>query len=140
VNHWLAKSDPQTYGWPELVRDGKTTWDGVRNFTARNHIRAMRPGDLALFYHSGGDKAVVGAMKILSEPAPDKTADEGDWSSVEVAPAWALKRAVTLTAIKAETSLKNIALVRLGRLSVMPLEKTEFDRIVEMGGCRVKLP
>lgn len=140
MNHWLAKSDPETYGWPELLRDGKTTWDGVRNFTARNHIRAMKPGDLVLFYHSGEDKAVVGAMKILAEPAIDKTADDDSWSSVEVAPAWALKKSVTLAAIKAESTLKDIALVRLGRLSVMPLQKTEFDRIVEMGGGRTKLP
>jgi len=131
---WLAKSDPETYGWTELVRDGKTSWDGVRNFKARNYLRAMKPGDLVLFYHSGDQKSVVGAMKVLSEAYPDKTADEEGWSAVDVAPAWSLKSPVTLATIKAEPSLKNIYLVRVARLSVMPLEKEEFDKIVAMGG------
>jgi predicted RNA-binding protein with PUA-like domain len=139
MNYWLVKSDPDTYGWSELVRDGKTSWDGVRNYTARNHIRAMKPGDLVLFYHSGDEKAVVGAMKVLSEPYPDRTAAEEDWSAVDAAPAWVLKSPVTLSRIKAEPSLKNIALVRLGRLSVMPLGKREFDTIVSLGGGTRKL-
>jgi predicted RNA-binding protein with PUA-like domain len=129
---WLAKSDPDTYGWPELVRDGKTSWDGVRNFTARNNIRAMKPGDLVLFYHSGKEKSVVGAMKVLSEAHPDTTSEE-DWSAVDVAPAWALKSPVPLSRIKAEPALRNMQLVRLGRLSVMPVEKKEFDIIVSLG-------
>ena len=129
---WLAKSDPDTYGWPELVRDGKTSWDGVRNFTARNNIRAMKPGDLVLFYHSGKEKSVVGAMKVLSEAHPDTTSEE-DWSAVDVAPAWALQSPVPLSKIKAEPTLRNMQLVRLGRLSVMPVEKKEFDIIVSMG-------
>ena len=137
MQYWLAKSDPETYGWTELVRDGKTSWDGVRNFTARNYLRAMKPGDLVLFYHSGGQKAVVGAMKVLAEARPDETAgrDEREvWSSVDVSPAWTLKNPVTLSAIKAEPSLRTIHLVRVARLSVMPLEKGEFDTIVSMGG------
>jgi len=136
---WLAKSDPDTYGWSDLVRDGKTSWDGVRNFKARNYIRAMKPGDLVLFYHSGDEKSVVGAMKILSEAYSDKTADEEGWSAVDVAPAWGLKGPVTLAAIKAEPSLKNIYLVRVARLSVMPLEKVEFEKIVSMGGGKTDL-
>ena len=132
MSYWLAKSDPDTYGWPELVRDGKTSWDGVRNFTARNNIRAMKPGDLVLFYHSGKEKSVVGAMKVLSEAHPDTTSEE-DWSAVDVAPAWALKSPVPLSKIKAEPALRNMQLVRLGRLSVMPVEKKEFDIIVSMG-------
>lgn len=134
MSYWLVKSDPDTYGWSDLVRDGKTSWDGVRNFTARNFIRAMKPGDLVLFYHSGKEKSVVGAMKVLSGPYPDKTAEEEDWSAIDAAPAWALKSPVTLTRIKAEPSLKNIHLVRLARLSVMPLEKAEFELIVSLGG------
>jgi predicted RNA-binding protein with PUA-like domain len=139
MGYWLVKSDPDTYGWSDLVRDGKTSWDGVRNYTARNHIRAMKPGDLVLFYHSGEEKAVVGAMKILSEAYPDKTAEGEDWSAVDAAPAWTLKTPVTLPRIKSEPSLKNIPLVRLGRLSVMPLEKADFDFIVSLGGGTVRL-
>lgn len=139
MSYWLVKSDPDTYGWLDLVRDGRTSWDGVRNFTARNFIRAMKPGDLVLFYHSGEEKAVVGAMKVLSEAYPDKTAGDEDWSAVDAAPAWALKSPVTLARIKAEPSLKGIHLVRLPRLSVTPLEKAEFDRIVSLGGGTVGL-
>jgi predicted RNA-binding protein with PUA-like domain len=134
MNYWLAKSDPDTYGWSDLVRDAKTTWDGIRNYKARNFLREMRPGDLVLFYHSGEEKSVVAAMKILSEPFPDTTAEEDIWSAVDVAPAWTLKSPVTLSRIKAEHSLKNIHLVREGRLSVMPLEKEAFDLIVSLGG------
>jgi predicted RNA-binding protein with PUA-like domain len=139
MSYWLAKSDPDTYGWPELVRDGKTTWDGIRNYKARNFLREMKPGDIVLFYHSGDEKSVVGAMKILSEPHNDDTSDEEIWSAIDVAPAWTLKRPVTLAAIKAEPSLQNIHLVREGRLSVMPLEKKDFDFIVSLGGGTVKL-
>jgi len=134
MSYWLAKSDPDTYGWDDLVRDGKTSWDGVRNYKARNYIRAMKPGDLVLFYHSGKEKAVVGAMKILSEAYPDATAEEQIWSAIDVAPAWVLKNPVPLSRVKAEPSLRNIHLVRVARLSVMPLEKEEFQTIVSLGG------
>jgi predicted RNA-binding protein with PUA-like domain len=134
MNYWLVKSDPDTYGWADLVRDGKTSWDGVRNYTARNHIRAMKPGDLVLFYHSGEEKSVVGAMKVLSDAYPDRTAEGEDWSAVDAAPVWTLKNPVTLARIKAEPSLTTIPLVRLGRLSVMPLQKADFDTIVSLGG------
>jgi len=138
MSWWLAKSDPDTYGWADLVRDGKTSWDGVRNFKARNYIRAMKPGDLVLFYHSGEEKSVVGAMKILSAAYPDTTAEEEGWSAIDVAPAWGLKSPVPLSRIKAEPSLKDIYLVRVARLSVMPLEKEEFEKIVAMDGGTVK--
>ena len=138
MSYWLVKSDPDTYGWSELVRDGKTSWDGVRNFKARNFIRAMKPGDLALFYHSGDEKSVVGAAKILSDAYPDTTAEEEGWSAVDVGPAWTLKSPVTLSTIKAEPSLARTLLVREGRLSVMPLEKAEFDLIVSLGGGTAK--
>ena len=139
MSYWLAKSDPDTYGWSDLVRDGKTSWDGVRNFRARNYIRAMQPGDLVLFYHSGEEKSVVGAAKILTEAYPDKTAKEEDWSAVDLAPAWPLKSPVSLSSIKSEPSLKDILLVRVGRLSVLPLEKEQFETIVSMGGGKAKL-
>jgi predicted RNA-binding protein with PUA-like domain len=100
----------------------------------RNYIRAMKPGEIVLFYHSGDDKSVVGAMKILSEARPDRTAGEEGWSAIDLAPAWGLKSPVTLASIKAVPSLKDIYLVRVARLSVMPLEKAAFDRIVAMGG------
>ncbi len=139
MSYWLAKSDPETYGWSDLVRDGKTSWDGVRNYKARNYLREMKPDDLVLFYHSGEEKAVVGAMKVLSEAYVDKTADEEIWSAVDVAPEWALSNPVPLSKIKAEPSLKNIHLVRVARLSVMPLARKEFDKIVSMGGGTEKL-
>jgi predicted RNA-binding protein with PUA-like domain len=139
MGYWLAKSDPETYGWLDLVRDGRTSWDGVRNYKARNYIRAMKPGDIVLFYHSGEEKSVVGAMKILSEAYADTTAEEEIWSAVDVAPAWSLKSPVPLSRIKAEPSLRNIHLVRVARLSVMPLEKQEFETIVSLGGGTVKL-
>jgi predicted RNA-binding protein with PUA-like domain len=121
------------------VRDGKATWDGIRNYKARNYLRDMKPGDLVLFYHSGEEKSVVAAMKILSEPFPDRTSEEEIWSAVDVAPAWTLKSPVTLSRIKAEPSLRNIHLVREGRLSIMPLEKEEFEIIVSLGGGTAKL-
>ena len=139
MNYWLVKSDPDTYGWPDLVRDRKTSWDGIRNYKARNFIRAMKPGDIALFYHSGDEKSVVGAAKVLSEAYQDTTADEDIWSAVDVTPAWTLKTPVTLAAIKAEPGLRSILLVREGRLSVTPLDKPEFDLIVSLGGGSVKL-
>ena len=139
MGYWLAKSDPETYGWSDLVRDGKTSWDGVRNYKARNYIRAMKPGDLVLFYHSGEEKAVVGAMTIRSEAYTDRTAQEEIWSAIDVAPAWALKNPVPLSQIKAEPSLSGIHLVRVSRLSVMPLERDQFQAIVSMGGGKTRL-
>ncbi len=134
MNYWLVKSDPETYGWSDLLRDGKTSWDGVRNYTARNHLRSMKPGDLVLFYHSGEEKAVVGTARVLSDPYPDRTADEDMWSAVDVAPGSALKKPVPLSTIKADPGLKSIELVRYARLSVTRLEKAQFDRIVSLGG------
>jgi predicted RNA-binding protein with PUA-like domain len=139
MNYWLAKSDPDTYGWSDLVRDGKTSWDGVRNYKARNYIRAMTPGDQVLFYHSGKEKSVVGAMTVLSKAYTDRTAEEEIWSAIDVAPTWKLKSPVPLARIKAEPSLRNIHLIRVARLSVMPLEKEQFQTIVSLGGGTTKL-
>ena len=132
MNYFLVKSEPETYSWQQFEKDGKTMWEGVRNYAARIHLRAMKNGDLVLFYHSGEDKAVFGIAKVTKEAYQDPTTTE-DWSVVDLAPVSALKKSVTLSAIKAEKKLKNIYLVRQGRLSVMPLGKDEFELIVKMG-------
>ena len=129
---WLVKQEPSAYSWTDFVRDGKTAWTGVRNFTARNNLRAMRKGDAAFFYHSVTDKSVVGIAKVMREAYPDPTAKEGDWSAVDLAPEKALSRPVTLDEIKRNPKLKEMALLRLSRLSVQPVTKTQFDEIVRM--------
>ena len=129
---WLVKQEPSAYSWTDFVRDGKTAWTGVRNFTARNNLRAMSKGDAAFFYHSVTDKSVVGIAKVMREAYPDATAKEGDWSSVDLAPEKALSRPVTLDEIKRNPKLKEMALLRLSRLSVQPVTKTQFDEIVRM--------
>ena len=132
MNYFLVKSEPETYSWEQFVKDGKTMWEGVRNYAARIHLRSMKNGDLVLFYHSGEDKAVFGIAKVVKEAYQDPTTTE-DWSVVDFVPVSPLKKSVTLSAIKAEKKLKNIYLVRQGRLSVMPLGKDEFELIVRMG-------
>jgi predicted RNA-binding protein with PUA-like domain len=134
TQYWLVKSEPDTYSWDAFVRDRRTDWTGVRNYAARNHLKAMRRGDEVLFYHSNEGKAVVGVAKVTKTAFPDPTADEDGWVAVELAPVSALKQPVTLTQIKAEPALKDIALVRQGRLSVMPLQPAEFARIAKLGG------
>jgi predicted RNA-binding protein with PUA-like domain len=132
--HWLVKQEPTAYSWDQFVRDGGTRWDGVRNFQARNNLKAMATGDRVLYYHSVVGQAVVGVAEVAREAYPDPTAKEGSWLAVDLAPVRALAKPVTLEAIKATASLRDIALVRQGRLSVMPLAKAEFDTIVKMGG------
>ena len=133
-SHWLVKSEPGTYGWEHLVAEKRTLWTGVRNFTARNNLAAMKKGDLVLFYHSGEGKEVVGVAKVTAEAQPDTTAKAGEgWVAVEIAPVKALAAPVTLAAIKAEPSLREIPLVKLSRLSVMPIPEPAFDRILTMG-------
>lgn len=134
MKYWLLKSEPGTYSWDDLVRDGKTYWDGVRNFQARNNIRAMKPGDKALYYHSVNEKSVVGVAAIVSEAYPDPTAKEGDWSVVDVEPVHGLKRPVTLDEIKSVSALSEMVLVKQSRLSVQPVRKPEFDKVVKLGG------
>ncbi len=131
-NHWLVKQEPEAYSWDDFVRDGSTQWTGVRNFQARNNLRAMRKGDAVLYYHSVSDKAVVGIAQVTREAFPDPTAKEGDWSAVELKPVKPLKSLVTLEQIKAEPKLRAIALLRNSRLSVQPLGKTEFELICRM--------
>ena len=133
MNYWLVKSEPGEYSFDDLLKDGRTVWSGVRNYAARNNLRAMKAGELVLFYHSVDDKEVVGICKVAKEFYPDPTATEGDWSVVDVEPVKKLNKPVHLADIKASADLKDIALVRIGRLSVMPLEKTQFEKIIEMG-------
>ena len=134
MKYWLIKSEPSTYAWADLLRDGKTCWDGVRNFQARNNLRAMKPGDLALYYHSVKEKAVVGVAAVVKAAYADPTATDGDWSVVDFAPAFALERPLTLDDIKAESGLREMVLVKNSRLSVQPVRKAEFDKIVRLGG------
>ena len=129
---WLVKQEPSDYSWADFVADGSTSWTGVRNFAARNNLRRMSKGDEVLFYHSGEDKAVVGIAKVARTAYRDTTAKEGDWSAVDLAPIKRLPKPVTLGQIKAKRDLKEIALVRQSRLSVMPLAAKEFNFILRM--------
>lgn len=133
MNHWLVKSEPFKYSWEKFNEDGRTFWDGVRNYQARNNLKAMKEGDLVLFYHSNEGKHVVGIAKVVKEFYQDPTTDDTNWVVVDLAPIETLKTPVTLEQIKAEESLKDISLVRQGRLSVMQLKAEEFDKILEMG-------
>ncbi len=131
--YWLVKQEPSAYSWEDFVRDGRTNWTGVRNFTARANLRAMQKGDAVLFYHSVVGKAVVGIAEVTRTAFPDPTATEGDWSAVELAPKKALGRPVTLDEIKRDPKLRAMALVRLSRLSVQPVSEQEFREIVALG-------
>jgi len=133
MNHWLVKSEPFKYSWEKFNEDGRTFWDGVRNYQARNNLKEMKKGDLVLFYHSNEGKNVVGIAKVVKEFYQDPTTDNPNWVVVDLSPVESLKNPVSLEQIKAEESLKDISLVRQGRLSVMPLKAEEFDKILEMG-------
>ena len=132
-NFWLVKQEPSDYSWSDFVKDGSTSWTGVRNFAARNNLRRMAKGDQVLFYHSGEDKAVVGIARVTRTAYRDTTAKEGDWSAVDLAPIKSLRRPVTLRQIKSDPRLKQTPLIRQSRLSVMPLTESEFREIVTMG-------
>lgn len=133
MNYWLVKSEPFKYSWQQLLDDGRTFWDGVRNYAARNHMRAMKEGDTVLYYHSNEGKEIVGITKVVKEAYQDPTTD-GDWSCVDIEPVETLKNSVTLAQIKADERLQNMWLVKQGRLSVMPVTKEEFDTILELAG------
>ena len=135
--YWLIKSEPFKYPWQRLVTDGTTFWDGVRNFEARNNLRAMRVGELALFYHSNEGKEIVGVARVVRAAYPDPTSQD-DWSAVDFAPVQPLERAVTLAAIKADLLLAKMALVRRSRLSVAPVEAAEFTRVLALGQTRLR--
>lgn len=130
---WLVKQEPSAYSWKDFVADGKTSWNGVRNYTARNNLRAMRKGDTVLFYHSVVGKEIVGIAKVVREAYPDPTAKEGEWSAVDLVPEKALTRSVGLEEIKRNPKLKEMALLRLSRLSVQPVTSPQFEEILRMG-------
>lgn len=133
MNHWLVKSEPVKYSWEQFEKDGNAVWDGVRNYQARNNLQAMKKGELVMFYHSNEGMCVVGIAKVVKEFYPDPTIDDPRWVVVDLAPHKKLKKPVTLETIKADETLQNIGLIRQGRLSVMPLTKDEFDRILKLG-------
>ncbi len=130
---WLVKQEPDAYSWATFVKEDCTSWTGIRNFQARNNLRAMKKRDPVLFYHSGESKEVVGIARVGKEAYPDPTATEGDWSCVDLVPVKALKKPVARGVIKADEALKEILLIRNSRLSVMPLTEAQFNRILELG-------
>ena len=130
--HWMVKSEPASYSWEQFAKDGHAAWTGVRNFQARNNLRTMKTGDLVLFYHSVTGKEVVGIAKVAREAYPDPTADEPGWDCVDLVPAKPLKRSVTLATIKAAPALKEIALLKQSRLSVLPLTAEEYAAILKL--------
>jgi len=133
MQYWLMKSEPFKYSWEQLIEDKKTFWDGVRNYAARNNMKAMKKGDLAFFYHSNKGVEVVGVVKIIKEFYQDPTIDDDRWVAVDIKPVKALKRFVTLKEIKGEKSLAEMELVRISRLSVSKVKKKEFEKILKMG-------
>jgi len=131
------KSEPNKYSYDDLVKDGSTYWDGVRNFEARNNLAAMKKDDLVLYYHSVVGKEIVGVARVAKESYPDPSADDDTWVVVDVKPVVAFQKPVTLAEIKADSALKDIALVRRYRLSVVPIDKAEFQHILKLGKTRI---
>lgn len=131
MNHWLVKSEPDVYSWQKFVKEGRAVWDGVRNYQARNNLRAMKAGDRALFYHSNVGQEVVGVAKVVKESYPDPTTNDPRWVAVDLAPVKALARPIKLSEIKSNPALRNMALIRQGRLSVMPVSPQEFQEILK---------
>jgi predicted RNA-binding protein with PUA-like domain len=131
-NYWLVKQEPGSFSWTTLVKDSRTDWTGVRNFQARKHLRSMKKGDLVLFYHSGEEKQIVGLARVEKEAYPDPTAEEGDWSAVDIVAVKPLSKPVTLQQIKADKALKDMPLVRQSRLSVSPVTEEQFERILSL--------
>ena len=134
MNYWLVKQEPESYSWSDFVKDGKTSWTGVRNFAARLNLRAMKKGDQVFYYHSNTGKEIVGVAQVTREPYADPTATEGDWTAVDLAPVKPLKKPVSLDTMKADKILKNMKLVKISRLSVSPVTKEEFDRVLQLSG------
>lgn len=133
MQYFLLKTEPEVYGWEHLLAQGTGRWDGVRNRVARNHLRRMKLGDLAFFYHTGKEKRVVGIVEVVQEHYPDPTAHGADFSCVDVRPICALARPVTLAEVKAEPSLAQMVLARSPRLSVQPVTRAEFEHILRLG-------
>jgi predicted RNA-binding protein with PUA-like domain len=133
MNYWLVKSEPFKYSWEQFLKDGWTYWDGVRNYQARNNLKSMKKGDLVLFYHSNEGMEVVGIAKVIKEFYQDPTTDDERWVVVDLEPVETLKKPISLNDIKKDKRLKNIALIKQGRLSVMPATKDEYEVLVDMG-------
>ena len=136
-NYWLVKSEPEAYSWETFLKEGGTAWTGVRNFQARNNLRAMQKGDLVVFYHSVTDKQAVGVAKVEKEAYPDPTAKEGDWSCVDLVPARPLKKAINLETMKADKILATMPLLRQSRLSVTPVNAEQFQRLLQLAETSV---
>jgi predicted RNA-binding protein with PUA-like domain len=136
-SYWLVKSEPSAYSWENLRRDKRARWDGVRNFEARNNLRAMKKDDLVLYYHSGEGKKIVGLAKVVREGYADPTATEGDWCAVDLAPVKPLAKPVALAALKAEKALADLAVVRKPRISVVEILPAEFERILRMAETKL---
>ncbi|HVG41669.1 MAG TPA: EVE domain-containing protein [Chitinophagaceae bacterium] len=132
MNYWLVKSEPSVYSWNAFVKDGKTTWDGIRNYAARNHIRSMKKDDEILFYHSNEGMEIVGIAQVIKESYQDPTTNEEAWLAVDLKPLKALKNPVSLTEIKKVETLANMALLRISRLSVQPVTEVEYKIILKM--------
>jgi predicted RNA-binding protein with PUA-like domain len=137
MQYWLVKSEPSVYSWDQLVADGGTRWDGVRNYAARNHLKTMKKGDIVFFYHSNEGTEIVGLAKVSREFYQDPTTKEEAWVAVDIKPYKKLKKAVSLSEMKTVAALKNMPLVRIPRLSVMPVTAAEFEQVVTMSGTKV---
>jgi predicted RNA-binding protein with PUA-like domain len=134
MNYWLIKSEPSVYSWERFEKEGQTFWDGVRNYAARNNLRAMKKGDLAFWYHSNEGTEIVGIAKVVKEAYQDPTTDDPAWLVVDFKPFKKLKKTVTLAQVKADKRLANMDLVRLGRLSVQTVKPEEWEIVMEMAG------
>jgi predicted RNA-binding protein with PUA-like domain len=132
MNYWLVKSEPEAYSWTQFLKDGGTAWTGVRNFQARNNLRAMKKGDAVFFYHSVSEKQIVGLARVAREYYPDATADDGDWSCVDLVPEKALKQPVSLEAIKTDKILSTMPLMKQSRLSVTPLTTEQASQLLRL--------
>ena len=137
MNFWLVKQEPSKYSWEEFLKDKKTYWDGVRNYQARNNLKAMEKGDPVLFYHSVVGKQIMGVAKVTRESYPDPTTDDPAWVVVDLKPIKSLKVPVTLEQVKAHPKLKEISLIKQSRLSVMPLTQAEYKIILDLGKTKV---
>ena len=137
MNYWLVKQEAELYSWSDFLKDGKTAWTGVRNFAARKNLRTMKVGDRVFFYHSGEEKSVVGLARVRREYYPDPTADEGDWSAVDLAPEKTLVKPVPLAAVRADKILREMLLVRQTRLSVTPVMPEQFARLLALSETKI---
>ena len=137
THYWLVKQEPKSYSWSDFVKEGQTEWDGVRNYQARNYLRAMSQGDLVLFYHSVVGKEIMGIAEVLREAYPDTTSQQDDWSAVDLKPLKALNNPVSLKTIKKDPQLLDIPLLKQSRLSVMPVTARHFQRILKLSNTNL---